>query len=62
MEKSKADPCVFREVVVGEITLIVCGHREQESVRCIFLHLLKEFAVNNMGDLSYYVHWVCVRV
>ena len=26
VEQSKADPCVFRKVVDGEVTLIVCVH------------------------------------
>ena len=33
MEKSKADPCVFRKVVDGAVTLIVCVHVDDLAVR-----------------------------
>ena len=33
MEQSKADPCVFRKVVDGEVTLIVCVHVDDLAVR-----------------------------
>ena len=32
MEQSKADPCVFRKVVDGEVTLIVCVHVDDLAV------------------------------
>ena len=42
MEKSKDDPCVFRKVVDGEVTLVVCVHADNiivgakdKNVRCI---------------------------
>ena len=49
MEKSKADPCVFRKVVDEEVTLIVCAHvddlavtgKGQRAVRC-FMCAMKE--------------------
>ena len=32
MEQSKADPCVFRKVVDGEVTLIVRVHADDLTV------------------------------
>ena len=32
MEQSKADPCVIRKVVDGEVTLIVCVHIDDLAV------------------------------
>ena len=62
MEQSKANPCVFRTVVDGEVTLIVCVHvddlavtaKEKETFDAFYAHLKDEFSVNDMGDLSWY--------
>ena len=32
MEQIKADPCVFRKVMDGEVTLIVCVHVDDQGV------------------------------
>ena len=32
MEQSKGDPCAFRKVVDGEVTLIVCVHVDDLTV------------------------------
>ena len=42
MEQSKADPCVYRKVVDGEVTLIGCVHVDDPAVtakdkRCLML-------------------------
>ena len=64
MEQSKADLCVFRKVVDGEITLIVCVHvddlavtaKERETFDTFYAQQLKdEFPVNGMDDLSWYL-------
>ena len=63
MEQSKADMCVFRDVVGGEIILIVCVHvddlvvaaKDKETFDAFFAQLLEEFPVNDMGDLSWYL-------
>ena len=60
MEQGKADPCVFRKVVNGEVTLIVCVHVDDLAVTAegietfdVFCAQLKEeFPVNDIGDLS----------
>ena len=60
MEQSKADPCVFRKVVGGEITLIVCVHvddlavtaKNKETFDALYAQLKEEFPVSDMGDPS----------
>ena len=63
MEQSKADPCVFRKVVDGEVTLIVCVHVDDLAVTAkgkktfdaFYAQLKDEFPVNDMGNLSRYL-------
>ena len=65
MEQSKADPCVFRKVVDGEVTPIVCVHvddlliavtaKGKETFDGFYAQLKEEFPVNEMGDLSWYL-------
>ena len=63
MEQSKAGPCVFRTVVDGEVTLIVCVHvddlavtaKSKETFDAFYAQLKEEFLVNDMGDLSWYL-------
>ena len=63
MGQSKADPCVFRKVVNGEVTLIVCVHvddlavpaKEKETSDVLYAQLKDEFPVDDMGDLSWYL-------
>ena len=63
MDKSKTYPCVFRKVVDEEITLIVCVHvddlavtaSDKETFDAFNAQLKKEFPVNGMGDLSWYL-------
>ena len=63
MEQSKADPCVFRKVVDGEVTLIVCVHvddlavtaKDKKTFDDFYAQLKEEFAVNDMSDLSWYL-------
>ena len=60
-EQSKADPCVFRKVVDGEVTLIVCVHfddlavvaKEKYTFDAFYAQLKDEFPVNDMGDISF---------
>ena len=62
MEKSKADPCVFRKVMDGEITLIVCLHvdelavtaKKKETFDAFYAQLNEKSPVNELGDLSWY--------
>ena len=70
MEQSKADPCVFRKVVDGEASLIVCVHFDDLTVTAkgrgtfyIFYAQLKdEFPVNDMGELSWFLGCAFERV
>ena len=63
MEQSKADPCVFRKVVDGEITLIVCVHvddlavtgKDKEAFDAFYAQLKGGFSVIDMEDLSWYL-------
>ena len=60
MEQSKADPYVFRKVVHGEVTLIVCVHvddlavtaEDKETFDVFYAQLKEKFLVNDMGGLS----------
>ena len=62
-EQSKGDPCVFRKVLNGEVTLIVCVHvddlvvaeKDKEAFDALYTQLLEEFSVNDMGDVSWYL-------
>ena len=63
MEQSKADPCVFRRVVDGEVTLTVCVHfddlavaaKGKDTIDAFYAQLKDEFPVSKMGDLSWYL-------
>ena len=63
MEQSKADPCVIRKVVDGEVTLIICVHvddivvaaKDKEMFETFYAKLPEEVPVNSMGDLSRYL-------
>ena len=60
MEQSKADPCVFRKVVNGDVTLSVCDDlaitaKDPETFDDFYGQLKKGFSANNMGDLSWYL-------
>ena len=63
MEQSKADPCVFRNVVNGEVTLIVCVRvddlavtaKDRETFDGFYAQLKNKFSVSDMGDLSWYL-------
>ena len=63
MDRSKADPCVFRKVVDGEVTLIVCVYvddlaittKNKEAFDRFYAKLKEEFPVNDMDDLSWYL-------
>ena len=63
LEQSKAAPCVFRKVVDGEVTLIVCVNVDDLAVTAknkntfddIYAQLKYKFSVNDMGDLSWYL-------
>ena len=54
---------MFRKVVDGEVTLIVCVHvddlvvttEDKEMFDAFFARLKEEFPVNDMGDLSWYL-------
>ena len=65
LRQSKADPCVFRKAVNGEVTLIVCVHvddlliavtaKDKEMFYAFYAQLKEEFPVKGMGDLSWYL-------
>ena len=64
MEQSKADPCVFRQMVDGEVTLILCVHvddlavtaKDKDTFDDFYAQLKEEFLVSDMGDdLSWYL-------
>ena len=63
MEQSKAHPCVFRKVVDGEVTLIVCVHvdnlaveaKDKDTFEGLYAQLKDKFPVSDMGDLSWYL-------
>ena len=62
MERVRLDPCVFRKVVDGEVTLIVYVYvddlliaviaKDKETFGAFYAQLKEEFPVNNMSDLS----------
>ena len=60
MDQSKADPCVFRKVVDGEVTLILYVHaddlavtaKDKDTFGAFCAQLKEEFPVNDMGGLS----------
>ena len=62
-EQSIADPCVFRKVADGEVTLIVCVHvddlavtaKDKETFDVFYVQLKYEFPVNDMGDVTWYL-------
>ena len=62
MDQSKADSCVFRKVVDGEVTLIACVHvddlavtaKDKETFDAFYAQFKEEFPVSDMGDLSWY--------
>ena len=61
MEQSKADPCVFRMVMDGEITLIVCVRvddlavtaKDKETFDGFYAQLKEKFPVSDMDDLAW---------
>ena len=63
MGQSKADPCVFRKVVNGEVTLNVCVHVDDLAVTAkdnktfddFYAQAKEEFPVSDMGGLSWYL-------
>ena len=63
MEQSKPDPGVFRNVVDGEVTLIVCVHvgdlvvtaKDKETSNYFYAQLKEGFPVNDVGGLSWYL-------
>ena len=63
MEQSKADPCMSRKVVDGEVTLIVCVHvddlavtaKDKGTCDAFYSQLKEEIPVTDMGDLSWYL-------
>ena len=63
MEQSKPDPGVFRNVVDGEVTLLVCVHvgdlavtaKNKERFNYFYAQLNEEFPVNDVGGLSCYL-------
>ena len=63
MEQSKADPCVFRKVVGGEVNIIVCTDVDDLAVVLkdiytfdgFYAQLKEEFSMNEMGYLSWYL-------
>ena len=63
MEQSKADPCVFRKVVDGEVTLIICVHVDDLAVTAkrkntfdsFYAELKEEVPVSDMDYLSWYL-------
>ena len=65
MEQSKVDPCVFRKVVDGEVTLIVCVHvddlaveaKDRKTLDAFYAQLKEGFPVNDIGDVSWYLGW-----
>ena len=56
-------PCVFRKVVDGEVTLIVCIHvddlavtaKDKDTFDAFMRKIKEEFPVNDMSDLSWYL-------
>ena len=68
MEQSKTDPCMFRKVVDGEVTLIVYVHvdglavtvKDKETFNAFYAQLKEEFPVNDMG-LSWYLGYAFER-
>ena len=64
MEQSEADPCVFRQVVDGEVTLIVCVHvdglliavttKDKKTFDAFYAKLKEEFPVNDMAWVIYF--------
>ena len=69
MEQSKGDPCMFRKVADGEVTLIVCVHvddlavtaKDKDTLPAFYAQLKDELPVNDMGDLSWYVGYAFER-
>ena len=69
MEQSKTDPCVFRQMVDGEVTLIVCVHvddlvvtgKDKDTFDAFYAQLNEAFSVSDMGDLSWYLGCVFER-
>ena len=63
MEHSKADPCMFRKVVDGEVSHIVCVHVDDLAVTAegkdtfdsFYAQLKDGFPVNDMGELYWYL-------
>ena len=63
MEQSKADTCVFRKMVDGEVTLICFVHiddlavtaKDKEAFDVFYAQLKKEFPANNMCDLYWFL-------
>ena len=63
IEQSKADPCVFRRVVNGEVDIIVCADVDDLAVvaknkytfDAFYVQLKEEFSVNDVGYLSWYL-------
>ena len=61
--QSKGDPYVFRKMVDGEVTFIVCVRVDDQAVTAndkdmfdvFYAQLKEEFLVNGMGDLSWYI-------
>ena len=63
MEQNKADPCVFRKMMDGEVTLIVYVHvndlavtaKNKETFDAFYAQLKEGFPVSDMGNLSWYL-------
>ena len=63
MEQSKAGPCVFRKVVDGEVTLIICVNvddlaataKDKDTFDVLHAQVKDKFPVSDMGDSSWYL-------
>ena len=68
-EQSKGDPCVFRKVLNGEVTLIVCVHvddlvvtaKNKETLDVFYAQSLEIFPVHDRVSLPWYLGCVFER-
>ena len=67
-EQAKADPCVFRKVVDGEVEMVVAvhvdnilDHAKDQATMDRFAVLGRKFKLKDMGDAGYYMGCHIIR-